>query len=258
VRVSGFDAVPQVGDVFQIVASEREARALLDEIEQAAGGPQKRNFADLVTRLSEGKLAQLKVVLKADTQGSLEALEASLSQLATDKVTVKVIHGAVGAVSESDVIMAAASDGIVLAFRVTVPGAVERTAEVHGVRIRSYEVIYLLLDEVTGLLTGLLEPEETETVLGHLEVKGVFFQKKGEQIVGGRVTDGLAKRVTFRLQRAGAEVGTGRVTSLRRVDKDIKEAKEGTECGMRVESSVAVLEGDVMEFYLREFKKKED
>jgi translation initiation factor IF-2 len=115
-----------------------------------------------------------------------------------------------------------------------------------------------LFEEIEGLLLGLLVPEEQEKILGHLEVKGVFLTKKGEQIIGGRVTDGLIKRLTFRLMRGGELAGTGRITSLRKVDQDIKEAKEGTECGMRVESTVPVMEGDVLEVYSREFKKKEE
>jgi translation initiation factor IF-2 len=136
--------------------------------------------------------------------------------------------------------------------------SVQRTADRENVKIRQYDVIYNLLDDVEGLLKGLLVPEEQEKVLGHMEVKGVFLTKKGEQIIGGRVTDGVLKRVTFRLQRAGTQVGTGRITSIRKVDTDIKEAKEGTECGLRVESTEPILEGDVLEAYLREFRKKED
>ncbi len=257
VRISGFDAVPQIGDILQVVPSERDARRLLDQYLDVAGSQQKRSFADLVTRLSEGKATQLKIVLKADTQGSLEAIKASLERQATGELSVKIIHGAIGALSESDVMMAAASDGIVIAFRVTVPQPVARTADHEGVQIRSYEVIYALLEEIDALLKGLLEPEEQENILGHLEVKGIFLTQKNEQLIGGRVADGVIKRVAFRLMRGGEQVGTGRITSLRKVDKDIKEAKEGTECGMRVESSVPVLEGDIVEAFNRELKRRE-
>ncbi len=254
-RVTGFADVPNVGDILQAVGSEREARDLLEELKDREEEP-KRGFADLVHRLSEGKLQQLKVIVKADAQGSLEAIESSLEKQATGDVTVKVIHGAVGAVTESDVMMAAASEGLVLAFRVPVPNAVMRTAEREGVKVREYDVIYTIFEEIGQLLLGLLEPEETEQVLGHLEVKGVFLQEGKEQIVGGRVLDGTIKRVQFRLMRAGAQVGEGRILSLRKVDKDIKEAKEGSECGMRVESSIPVEVGDTLEAYNREFKKK--
>jgi translation initiation factor IF-2 len=134
---------------------------------------------------------------------------------------------------------------------------VQRTAEREGVQIKQYDVIYGLLEDVQGLLEGLLTPEEEEKVLGHLEVKGVFLTKKSEQIIGGRVTDGVIKRLTFRLQRNGEVVGQGRILSLRKVDQDIKEAKADTECGMRTDTSIPIEVGDILEVYHREFKKKE-
>ncbi len=258
-RVSGLNAVPMVGDILQVVSDEKHARSLLSALAEQAGKVQKHSFADLVSRLSEGKVVQLKVVLKTDAQGSLEAIREALSKRAQsgDTVSVKVIHGGIGAVSESDVMMAAASDGVVFAFNVIVPSDVQKTADREGVRVRQYAVLYDLLDEVEALLKGLIEPEEEEKIIGHLEVKGVFLRKKSEQIIGGRITDGFIKRVPFRLMRAGALVAVGRIISLKHVDKDIKEAKEGSECGMRVEIAVPVEEGDVLEGYVREFKKKE-
>ena len=256
VRVSGFSEVPQVGDILQVVSSEKEAKDLLEQVKEHVESKRKRSFADLVTRLSEGKLSQLKVVLKADTQGSLEALQSSLAKLATAEAAVKVIHAGVGAVTESDVMMAAASDGIVVAFHVPAGTEVGRTAEREGVEVREYEIVYALLDDIEGLINGLVEPEEEEKILGHLDVKEVFMTKKSEQIVGGKVKDGVMKRLPFRLFRAEEEIGSGRITSLKHVDKDIKEAKEGSECGMRVESSQLIEEGDVLEVYLKELKKK--
>lgn len=257
VRVSGFSDVPQVGDILQVVGSEREARDLLKEITDTGYQQKKSATGDLMSLLHEGKLKQLKVVLKADAQGSLQALEAALAKQRTDELQVKVIHSAIGSVTESDVMMASASGALVLSFRAPVASAVQRTADREDVKIRQYDVIYSLLDDVEGLLQGLLIPEETEKILGHLEVKGIFLTKKGEQIVGGRVTDGVVKRVTFRHMRGGEQIGTGRITSVRKVDTDIKEAKEGTECGLRVESTEPVVEGDIFEVYNREFRKKE-
>ncbi len=252
VRVSGFDDVPHVGDILQVVASEQEARALLEAMRGRGELEQKRSFADLVSRLTEGKITQLKVVLKADAQGSLEALQQSLGKLSTPEVSAKVIHAAVGAVTESDVMMAAASDGVVFAFHVPVSVGVRKTAEREGVQIREYEIIYQLLDDVVALLQGLVEPEEEEKILGHVEIRGVFLTKKKEQIIGGRVTDGTVKRLPFRLMRGGQLAGTGRITSLKHVDKDIKEAKEGSECGMRIESSIPIAEGDVLDVYMKQ------
>lgn len=257
VAVTGFDAVPNVGDIVQVVPSEKEARQLLTEFLSHASSQQKRSFADLVSRLSEGKSTQLKVVLKAETQGSLEAIRSTLDRKAHATVNVKVIHAAIGAVSESDVMMASASDGIVVAFQVSASPAVLRTAEREGVQIRKYDVIYALFDEIEALLKGLLEPVEEESILGHIEVKGVFMTKKNEKVIGGKVLDGVIKRMMFRAMRSGELIGTGRITSLRKVDKDIKEAKEGTECGLRVESSFSIELGDILEVFSRELKRKE-
>ncbi|MDA1208795.1 MAG: translation initiation factor IF-2 [bacterium] len=256
VRVIGFSQVPEVGDILQVVQSEKEARELLELFKEHAAHNKKHSFADLVSRLSEGKLRQLKVVLKADTQGSLGALQESLNKLATSEVAVKVIHAGLGAVSESDVMMAAASDGIVVAFHAKVGSNVKRTADREGIEIREYDVIYALLDDLDGIIKGLVEPVEEEVIIGHLEVKEVFLTKRKEQIVGGRVTDGSIKRLPFRLFRGDEEVGKGRITSVQYVDKDIKEAKEGTDCGMRVETSVGILQGDKIEVFLNELKKK--
>lgn len=256
VRVSGLSSVAQVGDILQVVPTEQQAKQLLEDVKAEGALRKKKSFADLVSRLSEGKLKQLKVVLKADTQGSLDAIADSLSKKTTDEVTVKVIHSAIGSVTETDVMMASASDGIVVAFHVQVPPSSGRAAEREGVKVQEYDVIYALLEDMDALLQGLVEPVEDEKILGHLEVKGVFMTKKLEQVIGGKVVDGAIKRLTYRIMRNGEEVGTGRITSLRKGDSDIKEAKEGTECGMRTESSILIEEGDVLEVFLRELKRK--
>jgi len=257
VQVAGLSQVPESGDILQIVKDEQEAKKLVATIMEARESLQKRGLGDLITRISEGRLTVLKIVLKVDTQGSLEAVEEALGKLrAEGGISAKIIHGAVGGITEGDVMMAAASGGIVLGFNVPVSVHVERIASGHGVQVRLYDVIYELLDEVGGLLQGLVEPEESEIITGHLEVRGTFFQKRSEQIIGGKVTDGYLKRVPFRLLRDGEEVGAGRITSLKRVDKDIKEAKEGSECGMRIDCPVTIQEGDILEGFVRELKKK--
>lgn len=255
-RIAGFSAVPDTGDILQAVASEREARALLDSVERGKHQAERRGAADFVSRLTEGKLTQLKVIVKADAQGSLEAIQSSLEKQATGEVVTKVIHGGVGAVTESDVMLAAASGALIIAFHTAVPASIAKAAEAQHVRIREYEVIYALLEDIAGVMQGLLVPEEEEKVLGHLEVKGVFFMKKNEQIIGGRVTDGVAKRVLFRLQRAGKVLGQGKITSLRKVEKDVKEVSEGSECGLKVEFPMPVALGDVLEIFSKEFRRK--
>lgn len=266
VRISGFSAVPDTGDIFQVVASEREARILLESVDRGITSTERHGLADFVSRLTEGKLTQLKVIVKADAQGSLEAIELSLSKQSTGEVIVKVIHAGVGAVTESDVMLATASGALIIAFHTPVAASITKTAEAQHVRIREYDVIYALLEDVAGIMQGLLVPEEEEKALGHLEVKGVFFMKKNEQIIGGRVTDGSAKRVLFRLHRpSSAEatagkgdkvLGQGKITSLRKVDKDVKEISEGSECGLKVEFPLPIEIGDVLEIFSKEFRRK--
>jgi translation initiation factor IF-2 len=259
VRISGFSSVPETGDILQVVGSEQEAKKLHTEILAARELSKKRGISDLISRLSEGKLTTLKIVLKADSVGSLEAIEGALSKIKTESgAAPKVIHGSVGSIAESDVMMAAASGGIVLGFDVVLSTHVERIAGNNGVEVRLYDVIYELLDEVTGILEGLIEPEEKERVIGRLEVKGMFFRKRSDQVIGGKVTEGILKRVPFRILRGTDEVGTGRITSLRHIDKDVKEAKEGKEYGMRIDCNFTLEEGDVLEAYVKEFKKKSE
>ncbi|PIR54146.1 translation initiation factor IF-2 [Candidatus Peregrinibacteria bacterium CG10_big_fil_rev_8_21_14_0_10_42_8] len=256
VQIAGLTKVSRVGDILQAVTSEQKAKQLLEAVKQEGHLRKKRSFADLVSRLSAGKLKQLKIVLKADAEGSLDAIEETLMKKTTDEVTVKVIHSAIGAVTETDIMMASASDGIVIAFHAPVPATALRAAEHEGVRVQEYDIIYKLFDDIDNLLLGLVEAVENEQILGHLEIKGVFMTKRSEQVIGGKVTDGTIKRLPYRIMRGGEEVGTGRITSLRRVEKDVKEVSEGTECGLRTDSSVPLLEGDILEVFLKELKKK--
>ncbi len=255
--VAGLDVLPRVGDILQVFSSDRELQAFMDAYKLSKSNEPKRGFADLVSRLTEGKLSQLKIVLKADAQGSLESLQEGLKKLITDKVQPKVIHAAIGGITESDVMMAAASQGIVVGFNVEAPLSVMKTADREGVKVQNYDIIYKLFEEMELLLKGLIQPVEEEKITGHLEIRGVFLTKKSEQIIGGKVTDGYLKRTPFRVKRGEEVVGTGRITSLKNIDKDIKEAKEGMECGMRVITSIPLELNDVLEAYTKEFTKVE-
>ncbi len=253
--VSGFSELPNVGDILQVFATDKELSTYLDAYHESKGADTRSGLADLVSRLSEGKLKELKIILKTDAQGSLESIRQAVSKLATETVQTKVIHAAIGDITESDVMMASAGGAIIIGFHVDAPLSVSKTAEREGVAIKQYDIIYKLLEELELLLSGLIEPVEVEKVMGHLEVRGVFFTKGSEQIIGGKVTDGNLKRFSFRLLRNGEQVGTGRINSLKHVEKDIKEAKEGTECGMRVTSSTLIEVGDVLEAFNKEFTK---
>ncbi len=251
VRITGFSDVPEVGDILQVMNSEQEARKLVDEVRESHERGKKRSFADLVSRLSEGKLTQLKVVLKADSHGSLEAIEQSLQKIKTEGIGVKVIYKAVGDVSETDVMMASASDGVVIAFHTQSPTSVNRVADREGVKIKEYLVLYTLLEEIEALCLGLLVAVEEEEIIGNLDVKGVFWTKRKEQIIGGRITNGVMKRLPFRLMRNGEEVGNGRITSVKSGEKDVKEMKEGADCGLRTETTEPILEGDMLEVFTK-------
>jgi len=253
--VSGFDELPNVGDILQVFTSEKDLKSYVTVFGDSKAREKKKGFADLVSRLSEGKLKELKIILKADTQGSLQSIEHALQKLESADVIPKVIHSAVGDITESDVMMALAGTAVVVGFSVDISPQVQKTADREGVKVKQYDIIYELLEDVELLLKGLVEPTETETVTGHLEIRGVFFTKGSEQIVGGKVTDGLLKRNPFRLVREGRSIGSGRITSLKHVEKDIKEAKEGTECGMRVTTDTPILLGDTLEVFSREFTR---
>ena len=258
VRISGLSSVPETGDILQAVQDEGEARNVLQHIQEVRDLQKKRGLRDLITRLSEGKMHILKIVLKADSLGEIEAIQNALTKTkrSAQDVIPKVVHSAAGNISESDVMMAAASEGIVLGFNVTISTHVEMVAHKHGVEVRLYDVIYKLLEDIENLLLGLIEPEEEENVIGHLTIRGLFFRKKSDQVIGGLVTDGVLKRVPFRLFRDEQLVGMGRITSLKHVDKEVKEAKEDKEYGLRIDCALDLREGDVLEAFTKEFKKK--
>ncbi len=259
VRIAGLSLVPETGDIVQVVEGEAEAKKLLSTMQEAKDRTRKRGLSDLITRLTEGKMQVLKIVLKADSQGEIEAIQGALSKIkdaGKGGVVPKVIHAAVGNVSESDVMMAAASSGIVFGFNVTLSTHVEAIAQRNGVEVKLYDVIYKLLEDVESLLLGLIEPVEEERVIGHLEVRGLFFRKKSEQVIGGKVTDGILKRVPFRILRNNELIGTGRITSIKQVDKDVKEAKADKEYGLRIDCSFDIQEGDIIEAFNKEFLKK--
>jgi translation initiation factor IF-2 len=260
VFIAGLSATPQSGDILHVVPDERTARekALqISALKAAAAKERSGGLDQILLKINEGKLKLLKFVLKADTQGSLEAIKYSLNQVKDEHVSFRVIHEGVGNVSESDVIMASASGGLVIGFNVDVPAQVKRTAEREGVEIALYDIIYKLLEDLKNILSGLLEPEIVETILGRAEVKQVFLTKKKEQIVGCRVLSGkVENKAKLRVMRGDAKVGEGDVTSLRFIDKIVAEIAEGNECGILYRGDIAVAAGDVFECYKIERRKR--
>lgn len=254
VFIAGLEKAPHSGDIFQVVTDEKKARMQAQGVQTLVESARlaRRGVGEIISQIGSGQLKQLKLVLKADTKGSLEAIKESLMEIKNEDVGVKVILSGVGAVSESDVMMAAAAGGVVMAFHTNANVNVRRLAERENVEILQYEVIYKLLDDVKKILTGLLEPEEIETIVGKAEVKQIFLTKKKEMIVGCKVTEGQLEKVKVRVFRDGEKVGEGMINSLRKVDESVKTVKEGNECGIQYSGFLPLQEGDILEAFKME------
>jgi translation initiation factor IF-2 len=258
VSILGLSEVPSAGDLLRAVSDEKAARALVQErrtTAQAAAG-QSVSLDSLSMQMREGKVKELNLLLKTDVQGSVEAIRHGLTQLgeshADEGLKVRLIHDAVGNVSENDVHLAAASKAVIIAFNVKVDSAAQRQAAVDGVDIRNYNVIYKMMDDIEAALTGLLEPVYREQVDGHAEVVQTFKAGRTMIIAGCRVTDGkIARSSQVRLLRGGKTVFTGLIQSLRRGKDDVREVAQGFECGIVLEDYNELEVGDVVETYSR-------
>ena len=256
VQVLGWSRVPDAGDDFRTVADEKEARRLGQErearhraAELVAAKPAVR-LEELLTQAPEGGVSELNIVLKADTQGSLEALTDALEKLSTDEVAIRVIRRAVGAVTESDVQLAQTSGAVVVGFNVRPDVKARELADRDGIDVRLYRVIYQAVDDIKQALSGLLAPGEEEVELGRAEVRATFRVPRLGAVAGCYVTQGTITRgARVRLVRDGAVVYDGRIGSLRRFKDDVREVAEGFECGIGLENFQDVKEGDVLEAY---------
>jgi translation initiation factor IF-2 len=253
VVVLGLNQVPEAGDRMQALVDEKLARTVALERgrQKRAEGltPTRAGAADLLSRISEGETKELNVILKADTQGSIEAIEHALAELNTDVARVNVLHTATGAVSESDVLLAAASEALIIGFHVRPDPVARRAAEERTVDIRYYDIIYNLIGDIETALSGMLDPVFEEVVLGHAEVRNIF--KSGRiSIAGCYVTDGtITRNSEVRVVRNGQLVTTGRIGSLRRFKEDVREVATGYECGIVIEGFNDLEEGDVIEAF---------
>jgi translation initiation factor IF-2 len=256
VEVLGFDGVPEAGEHFQAVPNEREARRLAQEranrlkaesLARRAGV--KVSLEDVMARAQAGE-RELALLVKADVAGSLEALADEIAKLPQDRVTVNIIRDGVGGITESDVMLAAASDAVIIGFNVRPVGNARQVAEQEGVEIRTYSVIYKVVEELRDAMEGLLEPEEVEETVGTAEVRATFKASRVGTIAGCYVTDGTVRRGgRARLVRDGTVVYDGRIASLRRFKDDVREVTSGLECGMVLENYADIKEGDVIEVY---------
>ena len=252
VSVLGLSEVPAAGDRFEVVHDEKMARTLVTERRNEAEIAAQQNITldTLYMQMREGKVKELNLLIKSDVQGSSEAIKHALTQVGADNLKVRLIHDGVGNVSETDVHLASASKAIIIAFNVKVDSAALRLASIERVDIRSYTVIYKLLEDIEAALQGLLEPVYREQVDGHAEVMQLFKVGRTLVIGGSRVLDGKITRSSqVRVQRGGKVVFTGLIQSLRRGKDDVREVAQGFECGITIEDYNELEMGDIIETF---------
>jgi translation initiation factor IF-2 len=257
VEVLGFDGVPEAGEIVRVVENERRARQLAGERANrlktealARRSGRKVSLEDVFKLAQEGTVKELGLVVKADVAGSLDAIEDEIAKLPQEEVKVNIIHRGVGGINESDVMLAAASEGVILAFNVRPVGDARQVAEREGVEIRSYAVIYRAIEELRAAMQGMLEPAEVETVLGQAEVRQLFRASRIGVIAGSFVTEGKVTRGSrVRVVRDGTVVYDTTIQSLRRFSDDVREVSSGFECGIVLANFQDLHEGDVLETY---------
>jgi translation initiation factor IF-2 len=258
VSVMGLSDVPQAGDLFQTVDSEREARTIVTERlqaqHQASSGPKRAvTLEELFERVQTGDIPELRLIVKADVQGSLEPIISSLKELSTAEININILYAETGNIGENDVMLASASKAIIIGFDVQIDGAARRLAESEGISIRLYDIIYRLTEDIEKALKGMLEPEEKEVVIGHAEVRAIFRISKIGQVAGCRVSDGeLRRNAHMRVLRKGAVIHSGMVASLKHLQDDVREVRAGYECGVAIKGFDGFEAGDILECYVLE------
>ena len=263
VEIMGMSEVPNAGDQFNAVADERMARELADQRKQEIKDSASKNLSskvsleDLFAQIQEGQVKHLNIIVKADVQGSAEAVRTSLEKLSNDEVKVQVIHSAVGAINESDILLASTSNAIVVGFNVRPDSAARDNAERNGVDIRLYRVIYECIEEIETAMKGLLAPKYKEVVLGHAEVRQTFRVSGVGTIAGCRVLDGkITRNSSARLLRENIVIYEGSLASLKRFKDDVREVDAGYECGLSLDKYNDLKEGDVVEAFTMEEVKR--
>jgi translation initiation factor IF-2 len=258
VVVMGLSTPPEAGDLFQVVPSEKEGRITVAERKaerEAKKNVKRATLEELFDRYKSGEAKELRLILKADVQGSLEPITNELDKLSKQQkdISVKVLHAETGNITESDIMLAAASNAVVMGFDVGIDQGARRAADAEGVSIRLYNIIYRMVEDVEKALKGLLEPELVERVIGKAAVLAVFKVSKGGTAAGCRILDGEIRRnASVRLIRAGEEVITTEVSSIRREKEDVREAREGMECGITFKNFEEFEVGDLIECFVME------
>ena len=258
VEITGLTAVPEAGDLFEAVEDERLARELAEQRIAAAKEKQFSSFQkvtldNLFSQMAQNDMKELAIVVKADVQGSAEAVKQSLEKISNDEVRVRVIHAGVGAISKSDVDLADASNAIIIGFNVRPDAAARDNAARSNVEIRMYRVIYDCINEIEAAMKGMLAPKFQEQIIGHVEIRQTFKVSKVGTVCGGYVTDGkIVRNSKVRVVRDNIVVFEGDLASLRRFKDDVKEVAAGYECGLQVDKYNDVKVGDVIEVYVME------
>ena len=259
VEILGLNDVPNAGEVFVGCKNDKDARSFAETfisqnkaklLEDTKG---KLSLDDLFTQIKEGNLKELNIVVKADVQGSVEAIKQSLLKLSNEEVVVKIIHGGVGAINESDVSLASASNAIIIGFNVRPDATAKETAEREGVDVRLYRVIYNAIEDIEAAIKGMLDPVYREKVIGHVEVRQIYKASGVGTIAGCYVLDGsITKDAQSRIVRDGIVIYEGELASLKRFKDDVKEVKSGFECGIVFEKYNDIKEGDQIEAFVME------
>ena len=259
VEILGLNEVPQAGEVFIVTDTEKEARAMAETFiannreKMLADTKSKLSLDGLFDQIQAGQIKELNIVVKADVQGSVEAVKQSLMKLSNDEVAVKVIHGGVGAINESDVTLAAASNAIIIGFNVRPDNMAKTVAEQENVDVRLYRVIYNAIEDVEAAMKGMLDPTFEEKIIGHAEVRQTYKVSGVGTIIGAYVTDGkVLRNCKARLLRDNVVIYEGELASLKRFKDDVKEVNAGYECGMSLEKFNDIKEGDQVEMFVME------
>ena len=260
-RISGLDKVPKSGDILQAFKNEKIAKERLNQMitlrRHQEEGESGSMVERIVSQINTGNIKYLKLVVKADTKGSLEAILQALNKIRTDDVAVKVIHYGVGDISDTDVVMASASQALLVGFHVSYNSYVKKLARKDNVDIKDYTIIYKLTEDVSAILSGMLEPEINVIELGKMEIKQIFLNKKKWIIVGCKVIQGkVEKNSMVRVMHNGEMLFETEIESLKHVNEDISELEKGSECGIRIKTPKPVVEGDILEIFKIEKKER--
>jgi translation initiation factor IF-2 len=251
--ILGLNSVPAAGEVFQVVADEKESRVLIDKNKEERAATKGVSLTSIASQAATGETKDLNIILKTDVHGSIEPIKDSLEHLSDEKNRVKVIHTGTGSITESDILLALASKAVVVGFNSKPEPGASRMAELENISIRQYSVIYKLIEDVEKALKGMLEPEFAEVIVGQAEIMAVFEAGKKGKIAGSLLREGKATRDSqVRVLRANKMIAESRVSSLKRFKDDVKEVSTGMECGVKLDSFNDFQVGDILQFFRQE------